>query len=56
MNTRRLIPAAFTVITALLLVALNEFTELNIPPALSYILIICSMLTGVWLRKARSLK
>ena len=56
MNTRRFLPAAFIVISALFLIALNEFTELNVPPALSYILIIASMLTGVWLRKSRSPK
>jgi hypothetical protein len=56
MNILRLIPNSFIIIAALLLVALNEFTDIDLPPVYSYILVIGSMLTGVWLSKSLNRK
>ncbi len=56
MNILRIIPNSFIIIAALLLVALNEFTDIDLPPVYSYIFVIGSMLTGVWLSKSLNRK
>jgi len=49
---KRIIPFLFIVISASILVGLNEYTEISIPPGFSYIIIIGSMIAGVWISKS----
>ncbi len=49
---KRIIPFLFIVISASILVGLNEYTEISIPPGFSYIIIIGSMIAGVWIIKS----
>ena len=44
-----LIPAIGIIITTLILVAINEFTELTLVKNYALIIIIAAMLLGVWL-------
>ena len=56
MRKHLLFPSIFIIMTALLLISLTEFTGLSLPSWLSYIAIISSMLTGVWLSKSLNRK
>ncbi|MFL2580278.1 MAG: hypothetical protein ACJ0QM_00120 [Schleiferiaceae bacterium] len=56
MKKRFVIPFLFIVIIASLLVSLNEFTEISISPGFSYIIIIGSMIAGVWISKSLNKK
>ena len=56
MKKRLVIPFLFIVIIASLLVSLNEFTEISISPGFSYIIIIGSMIAGVWISKSLNKK
>ena len=53
---KRIIPFLFIVISASILVGLNEYTEISIPPGFSYIIIIGSMIAGVWISKSLNKK
>jgi len=56
MKKRIIIPFLFIAIIASLLVGLNEFTEISISPWFGYIIIIGSMITGVWISKSLNKK
>ena len=56
MKKRIIVPFLLIVIVASLLVGLNEFTEISISPGFSYIIIIGSMIAGVWISKSLNKK
>jgi len=48
---KKIVPAAGIIIVSLILVAINEFTELTFIKDYALIFIVAAMLFGVWLTK-----